>query len=68
MYSKITFIYNCLLADVADLDLQEKRLDELTRNASLQLKMLTEDPGNKRYPLTFSRMFTAIMKISEPLT
>ncbi|XP_071854165.1 transcription factor E2F3-like [Apostichopus japonicus] len=38
-----------LHSDVADLDLQENRLDELIRNASLQLKMLTEDPGNKRY-------------------
>lgn len=38
-----------LHSDVADLEIQEKRLDELLRNASLQLKMLTEDPENKRY-------------------
>ncbi|XP_071479581.1 transcription factor E2F3-like [Diadema antillarum] len=38
-----------LHSDLADLENQEKRYDELIRNASNQIKMLTEDPNNARY-------------------
>ncbi|XP_072042657.1 transcription factor E2F3-like isoform X2 [Amphiura filiformis] len=38
-----------LHAGIADLENREKRLDELIRSATLQLKMLTEDPQNARY-------------------
>ncbi|NP_001123287.1 E2F transcription factor 3 [Strongylocentrotus purpuratus] len=38
-----------LHSELNDLEAQEKRLDELLRNASTQLKTLTEDPDNARY-------------------
>ena len=39
-----------LLTDIADLDSRERKLDELIHSATVQLKMLTEDPENARYP------------------
>lgn len=38
-----------LHSELNDLEAQEKRLDELIRNASTQIKTLTEDPENARY-------------------
>ncbi|XP_033108590.1 transcription factor E2F3-like [Anneissia japonica] len=38
-----------LHADIADLEVREKRIDELIQNATLQLKMLTEDRENQRF-------------------
>ncbi|XP_071957518.1 transcription factor E2F3-like [Antedon mediterranea] len=38
-----------LHTDISDLEVREKRLDELIRNATLQLKMLTEDRENQRF-------------------
>ncbi|XP_038051926.1 transcription factor E2F3-like [Patiria miniata] len=38
-----------LHSDLADLDLRERKLDDLVHNATVQLKMLTEDPDNARY-------------------
>ena len=50
LYWFCSFIF---CAGIADLENREKRLDELIRSATLQLKMLTEDPQNARYPLLF---------------
>ncbi|XP_022088780.1 transcription factor E2F3-like [Acanthaster planci] len=38
-----------LHSDLADLDVRERKLDDLIHNATVQLKMLTEDPGNARF-------------------
>ena len=35
-------------SDIADLEAKENIVDELIRNCSLQLKMMTEDPENAR--------------------
>ena len=36
--------------DIADLDMRDRKLDDLIHSATVQLKMLTEDPENARYP------------------
>ncbi|XP_033640751.1 transcription factor E2F3-like [Asterias rubens] len=38
-----------LHSDIADLDMRDRKLDDLIHSATVQLKMLTEDPENARY-------------------
>ncbi|MBN3322623.1 E2F1 factor, partial [Atractosteus spatula] len=45
--------YQTLMKEVSDLGQSEERLDELIAKCSLQLKLLTEDPQNKKYPLAY---------------
>ncbi|XP_002733979.2 transcription factor E2F3-like, partial [Saccoglossus kowalevskii] len=40
-----------LNAEIFDLEAKENRLDELIKSCTLQLKMLTEDANNGKYPL-----------------
>ncbi|KAK6471874.1 mRNAion factor E2F1-like [Huso huso] len=42
--------YQALVKEVSDLGETEQRLDELITKCNLQLKLLTEDPQNKKYP------------------
>lgn len=40
-----------LQKEVCDLTEAEEQLDQLVSKCSLQLRLLTEDPQNKKYPL-----------------
>lgn len=40
-----------LQREVSDLAEAEKQLDELISKSSVQLRLLTEDPQNKKYPI-----------------
>lgn len=42
-----------LQREVSDLSEAEKQLDELISKSSVQLRLLTEDPQNKKYPIIF---------------
>ncbi|MGH0129570.1 UNVERIFIED_CONTAM: hypothetical protein FKN15_039078 [Acipenser sinensis] len=42
--------YQALVKEVSDLGETEQRLDELITKCNLQLKLLTEEPQNKKYP------------------
>lgn len=41
-----------LQREVCDLTEAEKQLDELISKSNLQLRLLTEDPQNKKYPFS----------------
>lgn len=43
----------CAVTDVADMDMKENILDHMIQNCTRQLRMLTEDSENARYPLNF---------------
>lgn len=43
-----------LQREVCDLTEAEKQLDELISKSTLQLRLLTEDPQNKKYPFLAS--------------
>ena len=43
----------CAVTDVADMDTKENILDHMIQNCTRQLRMLTEDSENARYPLNF---------------
>ena len=38
----------CYATDIADLEAKENRLDEMIRQCTNQLRMMTEDPENSR--------------------
>lgn len=42
-----------LQREVCDLTEAEEQLDELISKCNLQLRLLTEDPQNKKYPLLY---------------
>ena len=39
---------SCHITDIADLEAKENRLDEMIRQCTNQLRMMTEDPENSR--------------------
>ena len=41
---------SCAVTDVADMDMKENILDHMIQNCTRQLRMLTEDSENARYP------------------
>ena len=43
----------CGVIDVADMDAKENILDHMIQNCTRQLRMLTEDSENAKYPLNF---------------
>lgn len=43
-------LYFCMFTDIADLEAKENNLDQLITTCTKQLKMMTDDHINSRYP------------------
>lgn len=51
-----------LQRELCDLTENEEQLDELISKCNLQLRLLTEDPHNKKYPFDLYQLSTAALR------